>query len=1143
MNNYDRLISSLDAFIRKFYANQLLRGSLILFTCILCYILTISISEYYLYMPVWLRVTLVSLFVVAGLFALVRLVILPGLRMAKLGKVISHEQAALIIGKHFPEVSDKLLNILQLKNQQDNNASQVLIQASIDQKASQISVVPFAKAVDLSKNRKYLPYLLPLLLIGIFILIAAPNVFRDASERLLQPTRTFEKPAPFRFVIVSNPLQAVRNADYTLKVRAEGNALPGEMFVETSNERVPMQSLTGNNFQYTFKNLTDPVSFRLYAAGFYSQPYTVNVVQKPLLKAFKVQIDYPDYIGKKDEVRNSLGDMTLPVGTYVRWAFLAEHTDEAQIRFVNGNPVTLLQSSGMFGYQYRFMNDTAYALLLRNKQSTAADSYQYHVQVIPDQYPVVQVQEFRDTISGKQILLTGTAGDDYGISRVLFHYTVSNDKGQNLVDKSIPLKTNTGALTTFQHYFDVQILNLQPGQKLSYYVEAWDNDGVHGSKASRSEVMTYLMYNNKQIDSAINANAQQISSGLSNSAQQTQKLQDEYKDMQSKMLNSDKTDWEQQQSLQQLLQKQMDLKNQVENTKKRFEEQLQQSEQKEYSQDVKDKQDDIKKQMDNLLNNELKEQLKKLQDLMAKMNKDQSLQTMQQLEQENKLFNMDLQRMQEMMKQLEMQMRLEDMANKMDELAKKQLELKDKTDKSKQDNNELSKQQQDLKKELDKSMKEDMKEMNDLNKKMDPQSQQDMQTPADQGKQAQENMQQSDQSLQQKQNSKSSQSQSKASQNLQQMAQMMRQQASGMDIQQIQMDIRAVRQILTNLMRLSFDQEKLMKNVQQTSTSSQEYLTNQQEQNRLHSNSYMIRDSLFSLSKRLSKLSASVNKETTELEKNMKYSLDALENRRVGDAVTRQQYVMTRTNNLALMLNEMLSNLLQMQNQAEKNPGKGSCNNPGGKNPKPGPGKQLSDIITKQQQLGDAMQQMPGGKPGSKQQGGKEGQQNQGQQGQQQGKSGQTGGSEGDNGEYGNAEQLARMAEQQAAIRRQLQQLNSLLNSKGMGNSKELKEIQDKMDKNETDLVNRKLTSEFQLRQKEILSRLLEAEKSMREQEQDDKRSSKTPQDLSRPIPPELQKYMQDRQKLIELYQTVPPQLKPYYKNMVEQYYQMIGNK
>src|SRR5690606_22249031 len=94
-----------------------------------------------------------------------------------------------------------------------------------------------------------------------------------------------------------------------------------------------------------------------------------------------------------------------------------------------------------------------------------------------------------------------------------------------------------------------------------------------------------------------------------------------------------------------------------------------------------------------------------------------------------------------------------------------------------------------------------------------------------------------------------------------------------------------------------------------------------------------------------------------ELEKNMGAAVDALENRRTTDAMTRQQYVMTHTNNLALMLNELLANLMSMQSQAQ-NPSAGSCNKPGGKMPKPGPGKQLSDIITKQKQLGNAMQQM-----------------------------------------------------------------------------------------------------------------------------------------------------------------------------------------
>ena len=1139
MNNYDWLISRLDAFVRKYYANQLLRGSLILLSCILLYILTVSVSEYYLYLPVWLKIFLVSSFLLAGGIALVLWVIVPITKMARLGKVISHEQAALIVGRHFPEISDKLLNILQLKKQSDNYSSRDLIAASIDQKASQISVVPITTAVDFSKNKKYLRFLVPLMLVGIVILIFSPSIFIDASERLLQPTRTFEKPAPFKFIVVSEPLKAIRNGDFTLKVKAEGNALPTEMSVQVGQDRLIMQP-EKNTFTYTFKNVTEPITFRLFAAGFYSSEYKIKVAQKPILKAFKMQLDYPDYTGRKDEVRNSLGDMTVPAGTVVRWGFVAEHTDDAFIRFGAANPVRLPANGLIFGYNARFLRDTTYTLTLKNRESAVTDNYSYSVQVTPDQYPVIQLQEFRDTVSGKQILLSGTAGDDYSITRVLFHYQISTDKNQTIQSKAIPLSSGGGALTNFQHYFDVEMLQLQPGQKLTYYIEAWDNDGVHGSKASRSEMMSYVMYDAKQLDSAINANAEQINSGLSNSAQQTKQMQNELKEMQSKMLQSDKLDWEQQQSLQELANKQLEMQKQLENTKKRFDEQIQQSKQKEFSQDLKDKQEEHQKQMDNLLNNELKEAMKKLQELMAKLNKDNAFQTMQQLEQENKLFNMDLERVKELMKKLEMQMRMEDLANKMEQLAKDQLDLKKETDEQKKSNEALAKEQEELKKELDKAVKEDMKEMKDLNNQM--QQKQDMGDAPSEAKDAQENMQESKEELGKKQNSKASESQKKAAENLQNMANSLRMAAGGMDMDQIEIDIKAVRQILSNLMRLSFDQEQLMKKAQQTSTNSQQYLANQKEQNRMHNNSLMIRDSLFVLSKRLFKLAAAVNKETTELERNMKYAQDALEERRVSEAVTKQQFVMTRTNNLALMLNEMLSNLMQMQSEGQKPGSAGQCQKPGsgkpGKGSKPGAGQQLSDIITKQKALGNAMEQMEQARKKGQGKPGQEGEKGKGQgKGEGQG-SGEQGGGE---GEYGNSEQIARMAQQQAAIRRQLQELNSLLNSKGMGNAKELRELQEKMDKTETDLVNRRLSSEMLLRQKEILTRLLETEKALREQEQDDKRSSKNPGDIARPIPAELQKYMKDRQSLQELYRTVPPQLKPYYRAMVEQYYQMIG--
>ena len=435
MNNYEWLIGRLDAFIRKYYANKVIRGSLVFLSCVLFYILTVSVGEYYLYLPVWSRVTIVSVFAVSGLAALVAWVVVPLAQMGKLGKVISHEQAASIIGKHFPEISDRLLNILQLRRHPDNNASRELAEASINQKIGELSVVPMANAVDFSKNKKYLPFFLPLLLIAVFMLVAAPNVFKESSSRLLQPTKAFEKPSPFKFIIKNPSLIAVRSSDFVLNVETRGSALPADAYVEIAGERVPMQPGENHTFQYTFRNVTEAVNFRFFGAGFYSSGNTLKVVQKPVLKSFRVAVNYPAYTGKKNEVRNSLSDMTLPAGTTLSWSFITDHTDNATIHFGGGTPIALRNSSAKYEYEYRFMNDTGYTITLHNNIAGVADSYHYQVSVIPDQYPVIQLQQIKDTISGKQVLLTGNAGDDYGISRLTFNYEIT-DKNKTVSSKS-----------------------------------------------------------------------------------------------------------------------------------------------------------------------------------------------------------------------------------------------------------------------------------------------------------------------------------------------------------------------------------------------------------------------------------------------------------------------------------------------------------------------------------------------------------------------------------------------------------------------------------------------------------------------------------------------------------------------------------
>ena len=65
---------------------------------------------------------------------------------------MSMEKAAKIIGTHFSQVDDKLLNILQLNEMSEKDNA--LIRASINQKISEISSYSFTDVINFSENKK-----------------------------------------------------------------------------------------------------------------------------------------------------------------------------------------------------------------------------------------------------------------------------------------------------------------------------------------------------------------------------------------------------------------------------------------------------------------------------------------------------------------------------------------------------------------------------------------------------------------------------------------------------------------------------------------------------------------------------------------------------------------------------------------------------------------------------------------------------------------------------------------------------------------------------------------------------------------------------------------------------------------------------
>ena len=375
-------------------------------------------------------------------------------------------------------------------------------------------------------------------------------------------------------------------------------------------------------------------------------------------------------------------------------------------------------------------------------------------------------------------------------------------------------------------------------------------------------------------------------------------------------------------------------------------------------------------------------------------------------------------------------------------------------------------------------------------------------------------MQDASEQLEKDKKKKASDSQKGASEKMEQMAQQMQASMQSQQSQQQQEDMEDLRALLENIIQLSFDQEEIMENLRVIERDDPKYVELGQRQKKLEDDSKMVEDSLFALSKRVVQIESIVNEEISNINKNISYAIADIGERMTANATTRQQYVMTSYNNLALLLDEALQQM-QMQ-MASQQPGKGNCENPGGM----GSGKSGDKMSKMQEQMGQKLEQMKKALEKGEQQGGR--------------KPGM--------GDQGMSKEIAKMAAEQAAIRREIEKMAQQLNEQGKGEGKGLEQIAEQMEENEKDLVNQEITRETLKRQQDILTRLLESEKAEREREYDNKRESNSPNSYERSNPEEYLEYNRRKAREVELLRTVPPDLKPYYKERVNDYFLNFEN-
>lgn len=153
----------------------------------------------------------------------------------------------------------------------------------------------------------------------------------------------------------------------------------------------------------------------------------------------------------------------------------------------------------------------------------------------------------------------------------------------------------------------------------------------------------------------------------------------------------------------------------------------------------------------------------------------------------------------------------------------------------------------------------------------------------------------------------------------------------------------------------------------------------------------------------------------------------------------------------------------------------------------------------------------------------------------------QQNGKDGQNGQPQNmSEQFARMAAQQEAIRKMLEDYNNAQKSENGVGDKSLEQLIEDMKKTEKELVNRQLTQQTIQRQESITTRLLQSERADMQREKEEERKSTEALQTPRLNPPKDWKFDTEKTQQNEMLRSVPANLNYYYKEKANSYFYNI---
>ncbi|PKL88939.1 MAG: hypothetical protein CVV23_07510 [Ignavibacteriae bacterium HGW-Ignavibacteriae-2] len=1116
LNYIEELKNRLKAVAKKTYYKKALEGFFLTVIIILVINLTVSFAELFGAHSVQERTILFLILLAVFFFSVFFFVFIPVLKSAFIFNKPDYLFLAQKVGNQFPEIKDNLVNSIQLaEDAESNNYSGALVEAAVKNVYEKTRDLKFEKILEYSITKRYFRLSLLSIIISTIVFAFIPEL-RLSSFKILNYNTEFIIPAKFSLHIEPGNVKVAKGDKILISVSAIGHS-PETIFLSTQSieqSAYEEKEITKDSlglFTYRINNVNNSFNYFASAENISSEVYNVQVVNSPFINVFEATIIPPKYSKLPLTIIKDNGNLTALTGSRVKISIKTNKSiSEAYCLFADSSKVILeVKNNGASG-GFNIGKSTSYQIILKDTDGNFnVNPISFNITAILDEYPSIEMISPNADIKlgqNNQIPLTAGISDDFGFDKLVLNYRISASQFEQPWKEYKQMNLSIKNTKEQEVYFvwDLKSMVLAVDDVLSYYLEVYDNDNINGPKSNKTALFNIRVPSIDEIFNVAENTQEKAKKDLTELLEETKELSKDLERISNEMKQDNRElTWEEKNKIEKAMQNFEEVSNKVQDVQKKLNEmQKDLQENKLLSEKTLEKYLELQSLMDDLNNKDLKSAMEKLQEMLKNMNRNQTQQAFEEMKFNEELFQKSLERTLNLLKRIQIEQKVDELVKRTEEITNKLDDLKTETNKAQlsdeKKNNELSEKQNQVSKDLQK-LNEEMDQLKEKMNEFQDMPVQDLEKMLEQMKQ-QKNKELSEktkQQLQQQQQMQAMKNQQQLSQNMQDMKQQMMQMQNNLQMQTQMQSFYEMMKAVNNLLQLSKEQESLKSNTSKTSHSSDQFKENARKQNDLQRNLDKVVQQMSNLSQKTFAITPEMGKALGQARREMSEAISSMQEQTNSSAMQKQGAAMQHLNEAASLLK---GGMEQMMNGSGQGSGMMSMM------------QQMQQMSQQQMSLNQLTQQLKEGGLSQQQ-----------------------------------MSQMQRLAQEQEMIRKSLEQMNKEARESGMSKrlGTNLEKILNEMQEVVSGMRTEKLDDDLIQAQERILSKLLDAQRSVNERDFEKERESNSGKNLTRQSPPELILSSEESKDKLrdELMKAIREGYSKDYEDIIRKYYEALQKK